>query len=86
MGKGVTNLVYHNTFSIPVDKENENMEYDFKVSISEFFVEYKKVAKFGDFLCFEWNLSSGEMALLNMFSRFYSIVRKDNGKYYLPDK
>ncbi len=41
--------------------------------IGDFFNEYRKAAENYDFLNFSWGYSSGEMAMFNLFSRFYSI-------------
>lgn len=61
-------------------EENISLEFTakggFKIPtdhIESFFHEYRKIAQYCDFLNFSWGYSSGEMAMFNLFSRFYSI-------------
>jgi len=53
------------------------------IGIQRFFEEYQKTAHIAEYLNFSWGLSTGENTLISLFSRFYSITKKNDGKYYL---
>lgn len=78
-------------FTIPTIRNNYIVKTDIVTDIEEFFDEYRKVAEFHSFINFSWGLSSGEMSLLNIFSRLYSKIKKKElhnkkYKYYLPEE
>lgn len=82
---------FNGNFTIPTIRNNNIIKTDIVTSIEEFFDEYRKVAEFHSFINFSWGLSSGEMSLLNIFSRLYSKIKKKelrNKKYeyYLPEE
>lgn len=87
----VTDERFVNGFIISLkemDFSDKRSNFNALCGIEKFYQEYKKVAGAQDFLSFSWNLSSGEMAMLNLYSRFFSIVNsktKNRGAdYYLP--
>lgn len=87
----VTNERFVNGFIVSLkemDFSDKRSNFNALCGIEKFYQEYKKVAGAQDFLSFSWNLSSGEMAMLNLYSRFFSIVKsktKNRGAdYYLP--
>ena len=45
------------------------------MSLKTFYDEYKKLVKNNHFLYFDWGLSSGETAMLNLYSKFYQIYQ-----------
>lgn len=78
-------------FTIPIRNSMNNVECDLQIDIEAFYAEYRKVASSYDFLRFSWGLSSGEMSLLNIFSRLYSKIQKhclSDGKeiFFLPER
>lgn len=82
---------FNGNFTIPTIRNNNIIKTDIITSIEEFFDEYRKVAQYHSFINFSWGLSSGEMSLLNIFSRLYSKIKKKelrNKKYeyYLPEE
>jgi len=55
--------------------------------LKRFINRYKEISNIEGFLEFAWRgMSSGEMSLLNLFSRLYSLTKRKNGKNYLPDE
>lgn len=54
--------------------------------IRDFFESYKKCISFVEFLSFSWGLSSGEMMLLNLFSKLTHLLNFENGKTFLSNK
>ena len=71
-----------------MDFSDKRSNFNALCGIEKFYQEYKKVAGAQDFLSFSWNLSSGEMAMLNLYSRFFSIaqsrIKNKATDYYLP--
>ena len=55
-------------------------------NIKSFFESYKNCISFVEFLSFSWGLSSGEMMLLNLFSKLTHLLSFENGKTFLPNK
>ena len=66
-------------FLIPIGLDC-NVKTDLKSSIQEFYKFYQEAAVFHSFINFSWELSSGETALLNIFSRLYSSDCRKNKK------
>jgi len=54
--------------------------------IQSFFEAYKNCISFVEFLSFSWGLSSGEMMLLNLFSKLTHLLNFENEKAFLPNK
>jgi len=46
------------------------------ITASVFYNYYSKINSFSNFLFFDYGLSSGEMALLNMYSRLYYVIKQ----------
>lgn len=71
-----------------MDISEEQSTFNVLCGIEKFYQEYRKVAGVRDFLSFDWNLSSGEMAMLDLYSRFFSIaqsrIKNKATDYYLP--
>ncbi len=83
----VNNPRFVNSFTISLEETDisaNHSHFNVLCGIEKFYYEYKKITIWYDFLHFSWGLSSGEMALLNIYSRFLSIAKKDtNDKYIL---
>lgn len=81
------NPLFVNSFTISLEETDvsaNHLHLNVLCGIEKFYNEYKKIAGWHDFLHFSWGLSSGEMALLNIYSRFFSIAKKEsNDKYIL---
>ena len=61
------------------EEQNPNME-----SFEAFFASYKNLRNFPSFMGFSWGLSTGEMVLLDSFSKIFALTKEDkNGKRYL---
>lgn len=73
-----------NGFKIAFSAEIKDNQADIQTEILSFFEKYHQTIGILDYLSFEWNLSSGEMALLNVFSRLFSITKEMNGNRFLP--
>ena len=80
------------SFVIPVKKEYATKAAFFPrgyihTDIYDFFKKYREVASFHSFIHFSWGLSDGEQALLDLFSRLYSLAKYDktNMRYYLAE-
>lgn len=73
-----------NGFKIAFSAEIKDNQADIQTEILLFFEKYHQTIGILDYLSFEWNLSSGEMALLNVFSRLFSITKEMNGNRFLP--
>ena len=80
------------SFIIPIKEEYISQTHFFPRSymhtdIKSFFTKYRKVASFHSFIHFSWGLSDGEQALLDLFSRLYSLSKfnPQNKHYYLPN-
>lgn len=59
---------------IPLQKENnKNTTCALNCTIKDFYKEYQKVARLKMFLDFDWGLSSGEEAMLNLYCKFQQI-------------
>lgn len=62
------------SFNITI-KNNEKIDNVlFDITFNKFWEKYKNVAKFCDFFEFSWNLSSGEICRLELYSRLYDIT------------
>ena len=69
------NLLGEAYISLPFKADGNGM------SLKTFYDEYKKLVKNNYFLYFDWGLSSGETAMLDLYSMFYQIyksVLRDN--------
>ena len=80
------------SFVIPVRQEYATKANFFPrgyihTDIYDFFKKYREVASFHSFIHFSWGLSDGEQALLDLFSRLYSLAKhdKNNMRYYLAE-
>lgn len=73
-----------NCFTIAFSANIKDNQADIQTELSLFFEKYRQTTGILDYLSFEWNLSSGEMALLNVFSRLFSITKEMNSSRFLP--
>lgn len=71
-GNAFSGCFFDSSFIIPTIKNNNSDQYDIVNDIKEFFKNYSSTAKFHSYINFSWGLSSGELSLLNIFSRLYS--------------
>lgn len=68
------------------DASANHLNLNILCGIEKFYKKYREIAEWRDFLHFSWRLSSGEMALLNVYSRFFSIAKNisdDKDQYSL---
>lgn len=77
-------LFDNNRFTIAFGTNLKNEDIDIETDFSLFFEKYRQTTSFLDYLSFEWNLSSGEKALLNAFARLFSITKEINNIRFLP--
>lgn len=64
---------------IPINKEKCNDIYcGWKCDINEFYNSYKKVSYTTMLLDFEWGLSSGEEAMLDLYCKFHKIYKNSS--------
>ena len=73
-----------NCFTIAFSATIKDNQADIQTDFSLLFEKYRKTTGILDYLSFEWNLSSGEMTLLNVFSRLFSITKEMNSSRFLP--
>ena len=70
--KYVLSTFANGKFKLKINKSSEN---DDVVNAIDFFDKYAKVGKYYDIFNFDYNMSSGEIALLSLYSRFYSLLK-----------
>ncbi len=76
---------FYNDLTIKVYSEVNKNDIQIE-NIQSFFEAYKNCISFVEFLSFSWGLSSGEMRLLNLFSKLTHLLNWENGKTILPNK
>lgn len=59
-----------NQISINIVKDNED-----DIDVIKFYNEYARISKISNFLSFSYGLSSGEMALLNLYSGIFKAIK-----------
>lgn len=69
----IYNSIYEKSGDLMIDLNEENLG-----KIKKFIYEYIELGALQDFLVFSWrNISSGEYALLDTYSKFYSLKNKE---------
>ena len=69
------------SFIIPVNKDIPSKDAFFPkayihTDIKDFFLHYKEIASLQSFIHFSWGLSDGEQALLDLYSRLFSLSKR----------
>lgn len=78
-------LFDNNYFTIAFSANIKDNQADIKTEFSLFFEKYCQTTRILDYLSFEWNLSSGEIALLNVFARLFSVTIRRKNNRFLPE-
>lgn len=73
-----------NYFYVPFQVKPSNDTHTLNQTLKEFYDDYRAVVKNVDFLQFEWGLSSGEIALLNLYVKFNRVKKsiRNEKKYF----
>lgn len=79
-----SNMNIFNRFTIAFRANIDDNQADIQTEFSLFFEKYRQTTGVLDYLSFEWGLSSGEMALLNVFARLFSITKEVDNIRFLP--
>lgn len=64
-------------FELVFDNNKSGVKVPFKISFKEFWIKYEPISRFCDVFSCAWNLSSGEMARLALYSRLYDVIISD---------
>lgn len=69
-------------FSFPVqyNEKSSEKEYPLKIDFKFFFEIYKEISEYFPIFEFSWNLSSGEICRLELYSRLYDEIKKKSIK------